>query len=72
MTFDDETTQNLGNVVGKDGSVYVPHIDAHNVLTFTIETEPTEPPEPIDLMPGDDWSSIDGSEVKTDYVWESM
>lgn len=72
VTFDDETTQNLGNVVGKDGSVYVPHIDAHKVLTFTIETEPTEPPEPIDLMPSDDWSSIDGSEVKTDYVWESM
>ncbi len=72
VTFDDKTTQNLGNVVGKDGSVYVPHIDAHKVLTFTIETEPTEPPAPVDLMPSDDWSNIDGNEIKTDYVWESM
>lgn len=72
LAFSNGTVKNLGNVVGNDGSVYVPHIDAHKVLTFTIETEPTEPPEPIDLVPSDDWSSIDGSEVKTDYVWETL
>lgn len=72
LTLSDGTVQNLGNVVGTNGSVYVPHIDAHKVLTFTIDTEPSEPPAPIDLAPADDWSSIDGSEVKTDYVWESI
>jgi len=72
VTFDDETTQNLGTVVGKDGAVYVPHVDAHKVLTFTIETEPSEPPESVDLNPTDEWSGIEEDEIQTDYVWENM
>lgn len=75
VTFDNDTTQNLGKVVGEDGAVYVPHIDAHNVLTFTVESEPTDPPEPVDLNPNDEWSGIaDGSDtgVVTDYVWEGI
>jgi len=77
VMFDDETTQNLGTVVGRDGSVYVPHVDEHKVLTFTIEGEPSDPPEPVDLNPNDDWSDIDdggmeGSGTKTSYVWEDM
>lgn len=48
VTFDDETTQNLGHVIGGDGVVYVPHIDEHKVSTFTIETEPGEKlPRPL-------------------------
>lgn len=48
VTFDDETTQNLGHVIGGDGVVYVPHIDEHKVPTFTIETEPGEElPRPL-------------------------
>lgn len=72
FTFDDETTANVGHVTGKDGEVYVPHIDARKILTFTVETEPKEPPEPVDLNPNDEWGGIDESEVTTDYVWESM
>lgn len=77
VTFDDETTQNLGVVIGRDGSVYVPHVDEHKILTFTIEDEPAEAPEPVDLNPNDDWSDIgeggmDSPGVKTDYVWEDM
>lgn len=77
VTFDDETTQNLGTVVGKDGAVYVPHVDEHKVLTFTIENEPTEVPDPVDMNPNDEWSDMDGSGMdgegtKTTYVWESM
>ena len=77
VTFDDEETQNLGKVVGKDGSVYVPHVDAHKVLTFTIETEPGEVPEPVDLNPNDEWGDIgegdmDSPGIETGYVWEDM
>lgn len=72
-TFTDGTTKNLGKVVGEDGGVYVPHIDEHNVLTFTLEESPTDAPDPVDLNPNDEWSGIDdGSSVKTDYVWESI
>lgn len=80
VTFDDETTQNLGEVVGKDGAVYVPHVDEHKVLTFTIETEPGgELPPPIDMNPNDEWSDIedgngnmDSPGIETGYVWEDI
>ena len=70
--FDDDTVKNLGNVVGADGAVYVPHIDAHKVLTFTIEKEPSSIPNPTDLNPNDEWSSIDESTIDTEYVWENI
>lgn len=77
VTFDDEETHNLGRVVGKDGSVYVPHVDAHKVLTFTVESEPGKIPDPIDLNPNDEWTDIDESGMdssgsETGYVWEDM
>lgn len=77
VMFDDETMQNLGVVVGRDGSVYVPHVDERKILTFTIEDEPATVPEPVDLNHSDDWSDIgeggmDSPGGKTDYVWEDM
>ena len=72
LTFSDGTTKNLGSVIGKDGAVYVPHISERKVLTFTIEDEPREIPEPVDLNPNDEWSEIEGDGVVTDYIWEPM
>lgn len=79
VTFDDETIQNLGVVIGKDGSVYVPHVDEHKILTFTIESEPGELPDPVDMNPNDEWSDIrdngddmDSAGSETGYVWEGM
>lgn len=71
VTFDDGSIRNLGNVVGKDGLVYVPHVDAHKVLTFTVENAAGEIPEPVDLNPNDEWSGIeDGGD--SDYIWEEL
>lgn len=72
LTFSDGAVKNLGSVIGKDGAVYVPHISAQKVLTFTIEEEPDGVPDPVDLNPHDEWSGIDGSEVVSDYIWEQM
>ena len=72
LTFSDGAVKNLGSVIGKDGAVYVPHISAQKVLTFTIEEEPEGVPDPVDLNPHDEWSGIDGSEVVSDYIWEQM
>ena len=35
---------NLGQIIGKDGMIYKPHIekDEHNVFTFTIMNEPED------------------------------
>lgn len=70
--FNDGSIKNLGKVVGDDGMVYVPHIDEHNVLSFTLEESPTDVPPPVDLNPNDEWSSIGGDSIKSDYVWESI
>lgn len=72
LTFNDGTVKNLGSVMGKDGAVYVPHISERKVLTFTIEDEAGEIPEPVDLNPNDEWSEIEGDEVVSDYIWEPM
>ena len=52
--------------------MYVPHISEKKILSFTIEDEPGEIPEPVDLNPNDEWSGIDGSSIMSDYIWESM
>lgn len=77
VTFDDEETQNLGKVVGKDGAVYVPHVDSHKILTFTIETDPGEVPDPVDLNPFDEWiemddGGMDSPDNRNDFIWETM
>ena len=55
----------------------MPHVDEHKVLTFTIESESGEVPDPVDLNPNDEWSDMgDGSMESpggvTTYVWEDM
>ena len=77
VTYSDESTQNLGHVVGKDGAVYVPHVDEHKVLIFTIESKPGEVPDPVDLNPNDEWSDMGDGNMEspggvTTYVWENM
>lgn len=72
VVYVDGRTENLGKVVGEDGAVYVPHISAQKVLSFTIEESPGEVPDPVDLNPRDEWGSIDDSEIVSDYVWEQM
>ena len=60
------------NVDECESAVYVPHIDEHKILTFTVEKEPGDVPDPVDLNPNDEWSGIDACTVETDYIWESM
>lgn len=71
VKFSNGTQTNAGRVVGEDGVVYVPHVDAHKVLTFTVENEPQGVPDPVDLNPGDEWSGIDGG-TKTTYIWGTI
>lgn len=77
VTYDDETTQNMGKVVGDDGAVYVPHVDEHKILTFTIEPATGEIPDPVDLNPHDEWSEMEDHGMEpfgytTAYAWEDL
>jgi hypothetical protein len=70
VIFTDETQTNCGRVVGRDGKVYVPHLDERKILTFSIEENPTEIPPAVDLNPHDEWSNLPEDGVETNYVWE--
>lgn len=72
VCYNDGTSETLGKVVGADGKVYVPHIDDHKVLSWTIEDAAGEVPDPVDLNPYDEWGNIDESGTVSDYVWESI
>ena len=72
IRFHDGTEKNLGVVVDGSGAVYVPHVSEQKILTFTVETEPTEIPDPVDLNPNDEWGNIDENEVVSEYVWEGI
>ncbi len=64
-TFSDMSTQNLGRVVGKDGAVYIPHVDENKVLTFTIESTPSSAVlQPMDINPNDEWQDISAATGK--------
>lgn len=70
----DGTEKNLGIVVDESGAVYVPHVSAQKILTFTIESEPMGVPDPVDLNPSDEWSGIEETEDEgvSDYVWDKI
>lgn len=70
ITYSDGIQENLGRV--GSSAVYVPHISDRKVLSFTIEDEPAGVPDPVDLNPHDEWSPVDGSEILSDYIWESI
>lgn len=72
IRFTDGTEKNLGKTISSGGQVYVPHVDEHKILTFTIEDKAGEIPDPVDLNPNDEWSGIDDSQLASDYIWEDM
>lgn len=72
ITYSDGTSQTVGKVVGDDGAVYVPHISEDKILTWTIETDPSEIPEQVDLYPYDEWSGIDDDDSGSDYTWDAI
>lgn len=71
IVFTDGTDTDLGSVVGADGKVYIPHIDEHKILSWTLEEKAQEIPDPVDLNPFDEWEEIE-EDGDTDYYWEDM
>lgn len=53
--------------------VYVPSIDKHKILSWTIQEVTDDMPEipETDLNPHDEWSET-GNEVESQYIWEPM
>lgn len=70
ITFNDGTQQNAGQARGKDGVVYIPHIDEDKILTWTINNTSNGLVEipATDLNPHDEWTE-DG-DINSEYEWE--
>lgn len=70
--YSDGSIDNMGAIVGQDGKVYIPHIDEHKILTWTVEDEAGEVPSPVDLNPEDEWHDINEGGDESDYVWNDL
>ena len=65
IVLTDGRVRNLGKIVGADGAVYVPHIDDQKVLSFTIEKNAEDVPDPVKLGgSGTDVEVVTDEEVK--------
>ena len=62
---------NLGKVDGASGATFTPHIDEDKILTWTND-KGLPNPDPVDLNPFDEWSTLPEEGIDTDYEWEFM
>lgn len=71
VTYADGSMKDLGNV-GSPSVVYVPHIDEHHILTWTIEDSDEGIPDPVDLNPWDEWSAVSQADQNSEYDWDGI
>ena len=71
IVFSDGLDSDVGEVVGQNRKIYVPKIDDHKILSWSVEDIEGAIPDPVDLNPFDEWSPI-GPEEGSAYVWEPM
>lgn len=70
ITLMDGRVIELGHVDGASGATFIPHINEQKILTWTND-KGLDNPQPVDLNPFDEWTSISGSS-DSDYIWEPM
>lgn len=71
VTLSDGRVINAGRVSGSDGVTFIPHISKDHILSWTNDGG-LKNPDPIDLNPHDEWSSLPEEGIESDYEWEFM
>ena len=71
ITLDDGRVINLGTIEGASGATFIPHIDEDKILTWTNDKNLPNP-DPVDLNPFDEWTTVPEEGVESDYEWEFM
>ena len=61
----------LGHISGASGATFTPHIDEDKILTWTNDGGLPNP-DPVDLNPFDEWSTLPEEGIDTEYEWEFM
>jgi hypothetical protein len=60
----------IGDAIdGTSGATFIPHIDEDKVLTWTNDGDLPNP-NPVDLNPFDEWSSVPEEGIASEYEWE--
>lgn len=60
-----------GYVGNEDGATFTPHVSDDKILSWTCNKD-LPVPEPIDLNPFDEWSTLPEEGIDTEYEWEFM
>lgn len=71
ITLIDGRVIDLGNIEGASGTTFIPHISDDKILSWT-NNGGLENPEPVDLNPFDEWSTLPEEGIETEYTWEFM
>ena len=69
VTLLDGRVIDLGNIEGASGATFTPHINDDKILTWT-NNKDLPNPDPVDLNPFDEWSTLPEEGIETDYEWE--
>lgn len=71
VTLSDGSVIDAGYVGAVDGVTFIPHISEDKILTWTNDGG-LENPEPVDLNPFDEWSTVPDEGVESDYEWDFL
>ena len=71
VTFSDGRVIDAGYVGVQDGVVFTPHISEDLILSWT-NNGGLENPEPVDLNPYDEWTTLPEEGVESEYEWEFL
>lgn len=69
VTLSDDRIINAGHVAGADGVTFIPHISGDHVLSWTNDGGLANP-DPVDLYPHDEWSTVPEEGIESEYIWE--
>ena len=69
VTLSNGNTIDAGYVGNTNGVTFVPHISDDCILSWTNDGG-LDNPEPVDLNPFDEWSTLPEEGIETEYEWE--
>lgn len=71
VTLTDGTVIDAGYVGNSNGATFIPHISEDKILTWTCDQD-LPVPDPIDLNPFDEWTTLPEEGTDTEYEWETL
>lgn len=71
VTLTDGRIIDAGYVGNEDGATFIPHVSEDKILTWTCNKD-LPVPDPIDLNPFDEWSTLPEEGIDTEYEWEFL